>query len=69
MKTFKQFILETFIDNVKDEEARKKIKELMLKSPLDAYKLFHSSEHGYKKAKWSPVNPKTQPEKWKKTAK
>lgn len=70
MITFKEFILESFIDSVKDEETKNKIKELIQKNrPLDAYKLFKSSQHEHKKAKWSPVNPKTNPERWEKTAK
>ena len=45
-------------------------KELIQKNrPLDAYKLFKGSQHEHKKAKWSPVNPKTNPKKWEKTAK
>lgn len=70
MITFKEFILESFIDTVKDEETKNKIKELIQKNrPLDAYKLFKGSQHEHKKAKWSPVNPKTDPERWEKTAK
>ena len=70
MITFKEFILESFIDTVKDKETKERIKELMQKNrPLDAYKLFKSSQHDYKEAKWSPVNPKTDPERWEKTAK
>ena len=70
MITFKEFILESFIDTVKDKETKERIKELMQKNrPLDAYKLFKSSQHDNKKAKWSQVNPKNDQERWKKTAK
>jgi hypothetical protein len=67
MRSFTQFILESFLDTVKDEETKKLIQKLLQSGDmLKAYEVFHTSNHKKKKIVWGKKNPKFFPDKWKK---
>lgn len=60
MISFKQFILESFLDTVADPIVKNHIKTLMKSGDLlAAYKEFHNSKHEKKPLIWSTINPKS----------
>ena len=69
MKTYKQFVAESFLSTVKDPETKKRIKNLIKSGDLvSAYKEFHNSEHTKPHTVWSKKNPKLYPHTWKQFA-
>ena len=70
MKTFYQFILESFLDDVEDEETRKLIQKLIQSGEmLKAYQEFKKSSHAKKNLIWSKKNPKFYSAAWDKLEK
>ena len=69
MKTYKQFVAESFLSTVKDPETKKRIHDLIKSGDIvSAYKEFHNSKHDKKPVVWSKKNPKLYPHTWKQYA-
>lgn len=65
LKTFYQFVVESFLDDVENEETRKLIQKLIQSGEmLKAYQEFKKSSHKRKDLIWSKKNPKFHPEVW-----
>jgi len=63
---YQNFILENFLNVIKDQSTRDKIKELMKSGKTkEAYDLMRKTPHERKPLTWSTKNPKLHTGKWK----